>query len=73
MSTILGHLAQFHSFAAQGGLLCTRGREHLLTSERARSQFATWLSKQSRVEAGADLTWHAAVPQQDGGRPDLEG
>lgn len=70
---ILGHLAQFASFAAQSEVLCTQGLVHLLDKPEARACFAREIRSSAGVEVPDDLLWRAEVPQADGGRPDLEG
>ena len=70
---ILGHLAQFASFAAEYEVLCTQGLVHLLDEPKARACFAREIRLSAGVEVPNDLLWRAEVLQADGGRPDLEG
>ena len=73
MNVILGHLAQFASFAAQSEVLCTQGLVHLLDQPHARACFIQEIRSSTAVEVPDNLIWRAEVFQQDRGRPDLEG
>ena len=73
MNVILGHLAQFASFAAQSEVLCTQGLVHLLDQSDARACFIKEIRSSTSVEVPDNLIWRAEVLQQDRGRPDLEG
>jgi hypothetical protein len=71
--TLLGYLARFGSFSAQSEVLCTQGLTYLLrTHEDARSTLAAELKARTGIVLDDSITWHAEVPQDDGGRPDLE-
>ena len=73
MNVILGHLAQFASFAGQSEVLCTQGLVHLLGQPDARACFIREIRSSTAVEVPEDLVWRAEALQQDRGRPDLEG
>lgn len=71
MRTILGHLAQFSSFASQGELLCTQGLAYLLADSEVSLAMGELLEDRAGVRIG-EVTWHAELRQEDGRRPDLE-
>ena len=73
MNVILGHLAQFASFAGQSELLCTQGLAHLLGQPEARACVRAEIRLSAAVELPQDLVWRAEVLQEDRGRPDLVG
>ena len=72
LNTLLGHLALFSSFTAQGEVLCTQGFAYLLREPRARQAFGEFLFERAGVRLGADVRWVAEATQADGTRPDLE-
>lgn len=73
MDRILGHLAQFGSFAKQGELLCTQGLAFLLRNRNGERAFTELISLATDCPVSPGLTWWAESRQLDGGRPDLEG
>ena len=74
MTTLLGHLAQFGSFSAQGELLCTQALAFFLQNETAKDALAEKLATKTGMAVRHDLTWYPeAHCEDDSGRADLEG
>lgn len=73
MNRLLGHLAQFGTFARQGELLCTQGLAFLLRRPEYERHFVDLISTASGCSVSPGLRWLAEPYQADGGRPDLEG
>lgn len=73
MGTLLGHLAQFASFAAQGELLCTQGLAYLLQHPDADAALRAALTARTGFPLDGNLSWVAEEGQaEDQRRPDLE-
>jgi hypothetical protein len=73
MDRLLGHLAQFGSFAQQGELLCTQGLAYLLRDAEGEQAFTGWISSATGHSLNPGLSWWAESRQEDRRRPDLEG
>jgi len=73
MPKLLGHLAQFSSFAMQGEVLCTQGLACLLQSSDAKSALKSKIETRAGVGLSDQLEWFAEARQEnDKTRPDLE-
>lgn len=73
MGTLLGHLAQFAAFAAQGELLCTQGLAYLLQHPDADAALRAALPARTGFPLDDNLSWVAEAGQaEDRRRPDLE-
>lgn len=73
MQKLLGHLAQFGSFSAQGEVLCTQGLAYLLRVAQARSAIKAEIEARTGMTIDDHLTWIAEARHDgDRGRPDLE-
>jgi len=73
MDRLLGHLAQFGSFAQQGELLCTQGLAYLLGDAEGEQALTGWISSATGHSLNPGLSWWAESRQEDRRRPDLEG
>jgi hypothetical protein len=74
MGTLLGHLAQFGSFSAQGEVLCTQALAFFLQNDTAKRALAEALAAKIGTALRNDLTWYPeAHCEDDTGRADLEG
>ena len=73
MDRLLGHLAQFGSFAQQGELLCTQGLAYLLRDAEGEQAFTDFISSATGHSLSPGLSWWAESRQEDRRRPDLEG
>lgn len=73
MPKLLGHLAQFSSFAMQGEVLCTQGLACLLQGSDAKSALKSMIETHAGVGISDPLEWFAEARQEDDKtRPDLE-
>ena len=70
--TLIGHLAQFSTFAKQGELLCTQSLAYLLRNAEATEAFTAHFLKPAGICFSGNLSWKAEARQADLDRPDLE-